>query len=479
MPTSLPDQIVDMLRASSDGVSSQSIAEQFLKLKMPNPALAHRAVAAILGTDRRCACGDGRLWRPVQIVAATNTHPLSSAPWVAVHLLTSASGDRRQVHHVSLREVESERTVLLSEWLVDPARLSVDDRESLGLSDHQSVELKDRAAVVASAAVLLDERVPLYASSYHQSLLAMLCAQESEQLNDTAMTLRRLASAAGMDASVSGSLESLHTELLGAPLRASRVDDYGGAVAECARELLAVLARAGIETMEALEVAEIREVKSFDFTGKAFGFDDVMKLPEAPGVYAFGAKDGAYLYIGKSTNVRARVSGYFRDSTESPAKLERLRTESHSLTVHPCGSELESLIYEYRLINKHKPLLNTQAGINERAGTFAPINDCIILLPHTDQNKGMSFWFRRNQKVAIKPFLADGSERAAMAPEMETFFFSDKLPPAPDDFPEQEIVFRWVKRHLDDLAMVPVSTLASAQEAWDAMIGLWAESGRG
>jgi hypothetical protein len=57
--------------------------------------------------------------------------------------------------------------------------------------------------------------------------------------------------------------------------------------------------------------------------------------------------------------------------------------------------------------------------------------------------------------------------------EIDTFFFGSKLPAAPSDFPEQEIVFRWVKAQGGDLVIVPVHRLADAQEIVQSLYSYW------
>jgi len=86
-------------------------------------------------------------------------------------------------------------------------------------------------------------------------------------------------------------------------------------------------------------------------------------------------------------------------------------------------------VYEYRLIRKHSPTLNTQVAIAERKGDFQPLDDCIVLLPHAEKEKGMSFWFRKNQKINMRPFCSDFRDGPAIEPELEAFFFGGMLPP--------------------------------------------------
>ncbi len=161
--------------------------------------------------------------------------------------------------------------------------------------------------------------------------------------------------------------------------------------------------------------------------------------------------------------------GYFRNTDESPGKLLQLRREAYDLTVHNCGSELESLIFEHRLIKKYKPVFNTKVDICERKGTYTSLQDCIIILAHAEKNKCMSIWFRKNQKILMKPLSTDFRESENILGQLDAFFFQEKLSVSSTDFPEQEIVFRWIKRHRDSFPVIPVYRMKSSEEIYDSI----------
>jgi DNA polymerase-3 subunit epsilon len=84
-------------------------------------------------------------------------------------------------------------------------------------------------------------------------------------------------------------------------------------------------------------------------------------LPRTPGVYFFYGCSDRLLYIGKANSLRKRVSSYFAASTtQRPPKLRRLLAEIERLDYRPCGSELEALLLERRLIAELRPALNRQ-----------------------------------------------------------------------------------------------------------------------
>jgi hypothetical protein len=471
---SLHDEIVAWLRGQSDGAASREIAEQFLKFKSPLEAMAHRAVAAILAADRRCRFDAGSgCWQVNAPAAPESGARLADLPWCAVHLLADAQ--QRTALHVSVWSVLPQPEHLYSSWLADPASLSPEDRDLLLDNTDSSGPPPDRGEAAGLFAAALDGRTAVFLSSRQHSLALQECARARESLTDDVFMLSTLARAAGEDPPRPLDIDGCCGALLGTSAAGASARRQGRLFAECVAETLARLSRRAVEFREDLET-EMRQRPAIDCAGKDFSLDDLGRLPACCGVYAFQQRDGSYLYIGKSTNLRRRVTGYFIKSDESPAKLSRLRAESHRLTTVACGSELESLILEHRLIQKHAPALNAQVDVHERKGSFAPVADCMVLLPHAEPDKGMSFWFRREQRLRMRPFSADFAGEDALADEVTAYFLSDKLAPQPVDFEELEIATRWIKRRRDTLVMVPADRLGSAAEMVEAMKIAWQES---
>lgn len=90
------------------------------------------------------------------------------------------------------------------------------------------------------------------------------------------------------------------------------------------------------------------------------GPDGLSTLPCSPGVYLFSAAPGELLYIGKSVNLRARVTSYFRKGGGHTRRTERLKREVQRIEAYPTGSELEALLLESRLIKEHQPPYNVR-----------------------------------------------------------------------------------------------------------------------
>jgi hypothetical protein len=358
--------------------------------------------------------------------------------------------------------------MLLDEWLVNPATLSPDEQQLFGGMEETFSE-ENRADVIAHIATALDERLPVYLSAYQQSLLTRESMRTGETLNDDSVLLSTLMRAVNIPPPRPLDIAGCYRGLVGHEPVLSPAIRYGQRLAECVRAAAERLQSMGIRSRAELDEREQRDAAEVDWKNKAFSREEIFQQPLTPGVYGFRSRSGTYLYIGKARNLRRRLGSYFRNTEESPRKLQQLRSEAYDFIIHPCGSELESLILEHRLIAKHRPSLNTQTVITERKGTFETIQDCIVLLPHQDPERLMTFWFRSGQKTALVPLYRDLHDLQEQAEALDAFFFSKQTPIAATDFPEEEIASRWLRRHREELELIPVFALSGAEEVIAAL----------
>lgn len=80
-------------------------------------------------------------------------------------------------------------------------------------------------------------------------------------------------------------------------------------------------------------------------------------LPASPGVYLMKNGDGAVIYVGKSRNLRSRVSSYFT-GTGHTVKTARMVAAVAEFDTIVCDSEIEALGLENTLIKKYAPRYN-------------------------------------------------------------------------------------------------------------------------
>ncbi len=85
--------------------------------------------------------------------------------------------------------------------------------------------------------------------------------------------------------------------------------------------------------------------------------DAIDALPHAPGVYLFYGLNEHPIYIGKSVDLRARVTGHFNAEHRAPREL-RLSQEIHRLDWEETAGELGALLRESELIKTRLPAHN-------------------------------------------------------------------------------------------------------------------------
>jgi DNA polymerase-3 subunit epsilon len=135
-----------------------------------------------------------------------------------------------------------------------------------------------------------------------------------------------------------------------------RALDDAEACAEVLHGLLDLGGRLGILTLT--DLREAVRARGRRHLGKVRLADG---LPSVPGVYMFrrpptDSGPGEVLYVGKSKDIRARVRSYFYG--DDRRRIDAMLAEAGAVEPHPCGSEVEALVLEARMIRRHAPRYN-------------------------------------------------------------------------------------------------------------------------
>lgn len=83
-------------------------------------------------------------------------------------------------------------------------------------------------------------------------------------------------------------------------------------------------------------------------------------LPQSPGVYVFRDGLGRALYVGKATDLRARVRSYFT-AAETRHRMAEMVTVAERVEVIPCPTLLEAEVRELRAIRALEPRYNRRS----------------------------------------------------------------------------------------------------------------------
>jgi hypothetical protein len=457
----MQEEIILYLREHPDGVSSLELATMFLKFKNPEPVIAHKAVAAILKNDSRCKVDCKNVW----FAQTMKQHGLSlrEEPFTAVYCLTDSSGKIKTLHYISLWNIFENQPNVFSSWLTNPSPQHQDLNTCPLEESNTDNNPPSKEQSISKIYQLLKNRIPVFLSSGDCSSVKQTLLQYGCYLTDDTLLLSELLAALGKSVPRPLTLESASRNLLYPVIDVNDICKASELYSEIVRGLLESLVEKGIETRSALE--EIMLKRSVDyFKGKEFSLKTLQELPQESGVYGFKNKSDAFIYIGKAKNLRRRLTSYFRETDESTEKIDSIRKDAYKVITYLCGSELEAIIYEYRLIRKHKPALNSQIEINERAGVFKPLPDCIILLPHAQPGKCVLFFMRQNQKIIMKQIETVSFDKVAVITEIDTFFYKGTLPAESTDFPEMELATRWVKSNRDSINLIEVYNYSGPEE---------------
>ena len=83
---------------------------------------------------------------------------------------------------------------------------------------------------------------------------------------------------------------------------------------------------------------------------------NIKSLPESPGIYKFFCK-GKIIYIGKSKNLKKRVSSYFGKSFKD-RKIQQIKILTDKIETFSTSTEAEALLLEQSLIKENLPRFN-------------------------------------------------------------------------------------------------------------------------
>src|SRR5258708_17763736 len=83
------------------------------------------------------------------------------------------------------------------------------------------------------------------------------------------------------------------------------------------------------------------------------------RMPTDPGVYLMKDRKGRIIYVGKATNLKARVRSYFNqtDTRDFVPLLGRILGDIETVIVN---NEKEALLLENQLIKQHQPKFNVK-----------------------------------------------------------------------------------------------------------------------
>ena len=153
-----------------------------------------------------------------------------------------------------------------------------------------------------------------------------------------------------------------------------------------------------------------------------------LELPKQPGVYLFKRSDERVLYVGKSIDLRSRVSSYFTNKNPDREMIPRLLKESDKVDFIVTQNPTEALVLERELIRSNQPKFNSRL----RDGKSFPY---IAMTSHEKPR----ILYTRNPPRGSKiwgPFVDAGAAKLVVKLLRRQFGIHDKSAKAPFGFSE-------------------------------------------
>jgi DNA polymerase III epsilon subunit-like protein len=465
---SIVDKIAAYVAARGpDGVDAQELATVFLSPMSAPPQLCARLIGNVLSGDPRLVLGPDGRWRVNRSGPAT----AAGSDYTVIEATEVAAGARHYfIAWAALRVDAAGRAGQTVSSAIRP-----DDPWPPDLILPPQIKKAVLAGPPLTAAVLQaadfarGSVVVAYRIGGFQSAVARAIAEPDE--TPQPLSLERLGKRApGLK---TDSREALAARL-GLPAR-----EVAGAAATAratAEMLSAMLARKesfGLGEPEGW--TELQHPKKIEADFSRFEFDHgfIAGLPESPGIYIMRDANGTAIYVGKASNLRARVQSYFRPRIERDEKTERILEALSRVEIEETGSELAARLAEQRALRALQPAINIQFDVHDRPeASKGPARRVLLMLPAPDAGEVEIFLLDGNRAMRrVKLPRAEARER--LRPLLAEFFFGPKKPAGqPVAEPEREelqIVRSWLDHNADRVNALDVD-LAGGLEGTLALL---------
>jgi DNA polymerase-3 subunit epsilon len=352
---SLADRLCVLLERRGRPLEVGHVASQLLRLTRCPPRLQRRLVGELIE-------GDGRLaWIGRDLVglapAGWHTMPIEEARLTVVDIETTGgapgSGRITEIGAVRVRGLEP---VARFDTLVDPGR-------PIPESIHRLTGITDE--MVAGAPRIDEAMAGLVEFAGDDVLVAHNAPFDLRFLNyerrkadgryftqgwiDTLVLARRLLRGRAGGHDLATLSRWAHTSVR--PTHRALPD------AEATAELLAIFCGMLIERGMG-SLARVVSFAGLRGARHAYKLALAEDLPALPGVYLMRDRDGRVLYVGKAANLRRRVRSYFGPQGQHGRLIGRALEGLERVDHEVCGSELEALLREGRLLRELTPPCN-------------------------------------------------------------------------------------------------------------------------
>ena len=421
------DRLVSHLAERRAPMGMAEAASSLFALRgAPPSALVRQLVDEVVRSDARL------VWRSAtevalaewEAVASLHDLPLESAPFVVFDLETTGTrpGAARIVEIGAVR-LQGFEEVGTFEQLVDPGLpVPVTITRITGI-ETRDVRGRPRIARVlprflefATGAVLVAHNARFDVGFVDAELSRLEARRLAAPVIDTVALARRLLEGRVPRMNLGTLAERFDTDVR--PCHRALPDAQ--ATAEVLVHLLGMAQEHGVRTV-ADAVAFAAPVRRRARLRRELARD----VPTGPGVYLFRDRHDRVLYVGKATDLRARVRSYFAGSQQR-RPVEHALEATEQIETRPVGSSFEASLLELELILRLRPDANRRSAHPERS--------CYLTLTTGERVPRLSVTTTHHPgEVSVGPLRSRSQAQAAAAAVRAAFGLRSCRPAQPED----------------------------------------------
>lgn len=130
-------------------------------------------------------------------------------------------------------------------------------------------------------------------------------------------------------------------------------------------------------------------------------------LPHTPGVYIMKNSQGNIIYVGKSKNLKNRVSSYFQSTDKLSLKTIKLVNNIQDFDIITTDTETDALILENELIKKHIPKYNIKLKDSKQYPYIKITNEPFpkLLIAHERKNDKCKYFGPYTSSISAKDII--------------------------------------------------------------------------
>ncbi|HZA39311.1 MAG TPA: DEDD exonuclease domain-containing protein [Actinomycetota bacterium] len=280
--------------------------------------------------------------------------PLAGVTFCVVDLETTGGSSEDTITEIGAIKLRRGETLGTFQTLVNPGRpVPAFIRLLTGINDGMLVEAPGIESVLPSflefvgGTVIVAHNARFDVSFLNAALVSASYPPLGNRVVDTAGLARKI---------LSGEVPNNKLATLASYLRCAHRPCHRAfadvlATADVLHNLIERVAGFGVTTLE-----ELLAISSTRMDGTFSKIEMTHDLPRRPGIYRFVGATGKTLYVGKATDVRARVRSYFYGDPRS--RIRDLLREAQDVMAEPHASLLEAEVAEARAIAREAPPYN-------------------------------------------------------------------------------------------------------------------------